>query len=56
MQQALREGTVTSRGLVLQYLTRIATYEDRLHAAITVNPNALAEGQTDSMLCETRYH
>ena len=24
-----------------QYLTRIATYEDRLHAAITVNPNAL---------------
>ena len=26
-----------------QYLTRIATYEDKLHAAITVNPNALEE-------------
>ena len=24
-----------------QYLTRIGTYEDRLHAAITVNPDAL---------------
>ncbi|HKC23375.1 MAG TPA: amidase family protein, partial [Thermoanaerobaculia bacterium] len=43
MQQAMREARVTSRELVLQSLTRIATWEDRLHAAITVNPNALAE-------------
>ncbi len=43
MQAALRSGRVTSRGLVLQYLTRIATYEDRLNAIITVNPRALEE-------------
>jgi amidase len=29
--------------LVTQYLTRIAIYEDKLHAAITVNLNALQE-------------
>ena len=33
----------TAREIVTQYLTRIATYEDRLNAAITVNPRALAE-------------
>jgi amidase len=43
MQAALREGRVTSRELVTQSLLRIATYEDQLHAAITVNPNALKE-------------
>jgi amidase len=43
MQAALKEGRVTSHELVLQYLIRIATYEDKLHAAITVNPNALKE-------------
>ncbi len=43
MQAALRDGRVTSHELVQQYLLRIATYEDRLHAAITVNPNALKE-------------
>jgi amidase len=43
MQAALREGRVTSRELVQQSLARIATYEDKLHAAITVNPNALKE-------------
>src|SRR4051812_1361590 len=43
MQKALREGKTTSRELVQQYLIRIATYEDRLHAAITINPNALKE-------------
>ena len=42
---ALEEGRVTSRGLVLQYLTRIATYEDKLNAAITINPNALEEAE-----------
>src|SRR5258708_21464345 len=43
MQAALKSGRITSRELVLQYLTRIATYEDKLNAAITVNPNALKE-------------
>ncbi|HEV2719431.1 MAG TPA: amidase family protein, partial [Thermoanaerobaculia bacterium] len=43
MQAALRDGRVTSRELVRQSLERIATYEDKLHAVITVNPNALKE-------------
>jgi len=43
MQAALKDGRVTSHELVQQYLIRIATYEDKLHAAITVNPNALRE-------------
>ncbi|HEX8154923.1 MAG TPA: amidase family protein, partial [Thermoanaerobaculia bacterium] len=43
MQEALRSGRVTSRELVLQSLVRIATYEDRLNAIITVNPKALEE-------------
>src|ERR1041385_5324488 len=43
MQAALRDGRVTSRELVVQSLERIAMYEDKLHAAITVNPNALKE-------------
>jgi amidase len=43
MQAALRQGRVTSRELVLQSLARIAFYEDRLHAAITVNRKALEE-------------
>ena len=30
---------------MLQYLTRIAIYEDRLNAVITVNPNALEEAE-----------
>jgi amidase len=41
MRAAMEQGRVTSRDLVQQYLIRIATYEDRLHAAITVNPEAL---------------
>ena len=41
MQEALRTGRVTSREIVSQYLTRIGMYEDRLNAAIYVNPNAL---------------
>ena len=45
MQKALREKRVTSRELVLQYLVRIATYEDRLNAVITVNPKALEEAE-----------
>ncbi|HYU24565.1 MAG TPA: amidase family protein [Thermoanaerobaculia bacterium] len=43
MQAALRDGRVTSHDLVRQSLIRIATYEDRLHAVITVNPKALEE-------------
>src|ERR1043165_9032941 len=43
MQAALREGRVTSHDLVAQSLQRIATYENQLHAAITVNPDALKE-------------
>jgi len=41
MRAAMEQGRLTSRDLVRQYLIRIATYEDRLHAAITVNPDAL---------------
>ncbi|MCB1010007.1 MAG: amidase, partial [Acidobacteria bacterium] len=43
LQAALSEGRVTSRGLVESYLLRIALYEDRLNATISVNPKALEE-------------
>lgn len=43
MQQALEEGRVSSRQLVEQYLQRIALYEEKLNATLSVNPNALAE-------------
>ena len=43
MQAAMREGRITSRGIVTQYLTRIATYEDGINAVIQVNPKALDE-------------
>ena len=43
MQAAMKSGKTTSHEIVQQYLTRIATYEDLLHAAITVNPKALEE-------------
>jgi amidase len=43
MQAAMAQHRVSSREIVLQYLTRIAVYEDKLHAAITVNPKALEE-------------
>lgn len=43
MQAALKEGRTTSHELVAQYLTRIGLYEDRLHAAVTVNAHALIE-------------
>ncbi|HMF02053.1 MAG TPA: amidase family protein [Terriglobia bacterium] len=45
MQKAMREKRVTSREIVQQYLTRIALYESKLHATITVNPNALKEAE-----------
>lgn len=43
IRAALASGRITSRQLVQQYLTRMALYEDKLNAIITVNPNALAD-------------
>jgi amidase len=43
MRAALEQRRTTSRDIVQQYLTRIALYEDRLNAVITVNPNALTQ-------------
>jgi amidase len=45
MRKAMEEKRVTSRELVLQSLARIAAYEDKLHAAITVNRDALKEAE-----------
>jgi amidase len=45
MQTAMAEGRITSREIVRQYLTRIATYEDKLNAVIVVNPHALEEAE-----------
>jgi amidase len=41
LQAALRDGRVTSRQLVSQYLARIALYENRVNATLAVNPRAL---------------
>ena len=43
MQGAMQQKRITSRGIVQQYLDRIAKYEDRLNAIITLNPRALEE-------------
>ncbi len=43
MRRAMEQGRTTSREIVEQHLLRIALYEDRLNAAITVNPGALRE-------------
>jgi amidase len=43
MRTAMEQGRLTSRALVMQYLARIGTYEDKLHCVITVNPNSLQE-------------
>jgi amidase len=40
---AMEQGRITSRELVALHLIRIGLYEDRLHAAITVNHNALED-------------
>ena len=45
LQKAMSEGRVTSRQLVVEYLLRIALYEDQVKAIITVNPNVLAEAE-----------
>ncbi|RPI53205.1 MAG: amidase [Acidobacteria bacterium] len=43
MQAAMEQNRITSRAIVQQYLDRIARYEDRLNAIITLNPRALEE-------------
>jgi amidase len=43
LRAAMEQKRMTAREIVTQHLTRIATYEDRLNAVITVNPRALAE-------------
>src|SRR5262245_66321496 len=43
MRLAMEQGRVTSRDIVTQSLLRIALYEDRLNAAITINPRARSE-------------
>ena len=43
IRAALADGRLTSHELVTQYLVRMATYEDRLRAALFVNPHALEE-------------
>lgn len=45
MRAALDARRVTSVQIVTQYLQRIATYEDLLHAALHVNRNALREAE-----------
>jgi amidase len=42
MRAALEQHRTTSHEIVVQYLARIATYEDKLHAVITVNPRVFA--------------
>jgi amidase len=43
MQKAMAEGRTSSRKMVEQYLVRIALYNDKFNAVITVNPKALEE-------------
>ncbi|HWQ54000.1 MAG TPA: amidase family protein [Bryobacteraceae bacterium] len=45
MRTAMEQGRLTSRELVTEYFLRIARYEDKLNAAITVNPRALEEAE-----------
>lgn len=45
LQAMMEAGELTSHDLVGAYLMRIALYEDRLNAIVSVNPNALAEAE-----------
>src|SRR6266404_4585387 len=45
MQAAMKQGRVSSRELVVQYLVRIARFNRRLNGVITVNPRALQEAE-----------
>jgi amidase len=42
LRTALEQKRITSREIVRQYLERIGMYDGKLHAAITINPRALA--------------
>src|ERR1700688_521459 len=46
MQAAMKQGRVTSRELVVQYLIRIALYNRRLNGIITVNPHVLQDAES----------
>ena len=43
MQRAMEEGRITSREIVEAHLVRLALYEERVNATISVNAGALAE-------------
>ena len=45
MRRAMEEHHVTSRELVVQYLTRIARYEKTIHSAIAINPRAIEDAE-----------
>jgi amidase len=45
MQAAMKDGRTTSKEIVTQYLARIGMYEDKLHAAVAINPQALVEAE-----------
>lgn len=45
IQARMERGELSSRDLVVQYLTRMGLYEDRLNAAISVNASAIAEAE-----------
>jgi amidase len=45
LQQAIKQRRVTSERIAAEYLQRIGTYEDLLHAALHVNPRALDEAR-----------
>jgi amidase len=43
LRRAMEEHRTTSRELTTEYLTRIAMYDKRINAAISINPHALQE-------------
>src|SRR5262245_60320450 len=45
MQTPMPEGRITAREILQQYLTRTATYEDKLNALTVVNPPPLEEAE-----------
>ena len=45
LQAAMTRSDVTARELVLLYLARIATYENRLNGTMAINPRALEEAE-----------
>jgi amidase len=45
LQNAMKQGRVTSRELLVQYLMRIALYNRRLNGVITVNPHVFEDAE-----------